>query len=466
MAEEAPHELIIIKREEEEEHAAHSSAWKVAHADFMTAMMAFFLIMWLINVTDDQVRKGISQYFNPIHLSQGSTDLKGLNAPDPNNTQKSGKKGPNTPPEPAAPVNPVQLTAGSGNPAPAPAPATKAIADNGASSAPPTAGSGAAAAAATSAGTAAAGSAAQPAPLPAAAAATLPVTAGNSPGAGGAAYQDPYAALAKTDQGAGPGIATSPDTVPGDPRALGAAGGSAARDPFDPMYWQLTQLPPARADNPGSPGTIGQSPPATGQPDVRAVSSAAAPAAATTAPAKPADASIPPPATPNIAEPADAAASPDSVAAAKVIADTVAKTASPLLAGAAPQVSVKATAEGTLIGLTDDAAYSMFPVGSTTPDAKVVALMGKIAGALAKQPGDVIIRGYTDGRPFHTADNDNWRLSAARARTAYDLLTAAGLAESRVVSIEGHADRDLLNPADPYAAENRRIEILLKVDGK
>ena len=63
------HELIIVRRHEEEEHAHHSSAWKVAHADFMTAMMAFFLIMWLINVTDDEVRKGISQYFNPIHLS-------------------------------------------------------------------------------------------------------------------------------------------------------------------------------------------------------------------------------------------------------------------------------------------------------------------------------------------------------------------------------------------------------------
>ena len=46
------HELIIVKRHDDEEHEHHSSAWKVAHADFMTAMMAFFLIMWLVNVTD------------------------------------------------------------------------------------------------------------------------------------------------------------------------------------------------------------------------------------------------------------------------------------------------------------------------------------------------------------------------------------------------------------------------------
>ncbi len=44
---EGGHELIIVRRHEEEEHEHHSSAWKVAHADFMTAMMAFFLIMWL-----------------------------------------------------------------------------------------------------------------------------------------------------------------------------------------------------------------------------------------------------------------------------------------------------------------------------------------------------------------------------------------------------------------------------------
>jgi chemotaxis protein MotB len=45
---------------------------------------------------------------------------------------------------------------------------------------------------------------------------------------------------------------------------------------------------------------------------------------------------------------------------------------------------------------------------------------------------------------------------------AYYTLLRGGLEESRVVAIEGHADRDLKNPADPYAAENRRIEILVK----
>jgi len=43
----------------------HGGAWKVAYADFVTAMMAFFLLMWLLNATTEQQRKGIADYFSP-----------------------------------------------------------------------------------------------------------------------------------------------------------------------------------------------------------------------------------------------------------------------------------------------------------------------------------------------------------------------------------------------------------------
>jgi len=43
----------------------HGGAWKVAYADFVTAMMAFFLLMWLLNATTEQQRKGLSDYFSP-----------------------------------------------------------------------------------------------------------------------------------------------------------------------------------------------------------------------------------------------------------------------------------------------------------------------------------------------------------------------------------------------------------------
>ena len=57
---------VIIKRKKivgGEGH--HGGAWKVAYADFVTAMMAFFLLMWLLNATTEQQRKGIADYFSP-----------------------------------------------------------------------------------------------------------------------------------------------------------------------------------------------------------------------------------------------------------------------------------------------------------------------------------------------------------------------------------------------------------------
>ena len=57
---------IIIRRQSGGEEAAHhGGAWKVAYADFVTAMMAFFLLMWLLNVTTEQQRNGLADYFNP-----------------------------------------------------------------------------------------------------------------------------------------------------------------------------------------------------------------------------------------------------------------------------------------------------------------------------------------------------------------------------------------------------------------
>jgi chemotaxis protein MotB len=57
---------IIIKRKKVVvDGGHHGGAWKVAYADFVTAMMAFFLLMWLLNATTEKQRKGIADYFNP-----------------------------------------------------------------------------------------------------------------------------------------------------------------------------------------------------------------------------------------------------------------------------------------------------------------------------------------------------------------------------------------------------------------
>ena len=61
---------IIIKRVKKSEHEHHGGAWKVAYADFVTAMMAFFLLMWLINTASPEQKKGIADYFAPQSIAQ------------------------------------------------------------------------------------------------------------------------------------------------------------------------------------------------------------------------------------------------------------------------------------------------------------------------------------------------------------------------------------------------------------
>ena len=62
---------IIVKKIIEEGHAGgHGGAWKIALADMMTAMMAFFLLMWLLGATNTDQRKGISDYFKPSALTK------------------------------------------------------------------------------------------------------------------------------------------------------------------------------------------------------------------------------------------------------------------------------------------------------------------------------------------------------------------------------------------------------------
>ena len=66
---EAPVAPIIIKKVQGEEGGGHGGAWKIALADMMTAMMAFFLLMWLLGATSEAKRKSIADYFKPTPKS-------------------------------------------------------------------------------------------------------------------------------------------------------------------------------------------------------------------------------------------------------------------------------------------------------------------------------------------------------------------------------------------------------------
>lgn len=97
------HELVIIRRRGDGEEAPHKGGvWKIAHADFMTALMAFFLVMWLINATDEKTASGIANYFNPMRLSDSNTRPKGvfsMEAGEENEETEEGKESSDKPPK-------------------------------------------------------------------------------------------------------------------------------------------------------------------------------------------------------------------------------------------------------------------------------------------------------------------------------------------------------------------------------
>ncbi|WP_407524588.1 MotB family protein [Methylobacterium oryzisoli] len=419
-----PHEIIIVRRHGGDEDGHHGGAWKIALADFMTAMMALFLVMWLINATSKETKTAVATYFNPLKLAEMSPTRKGLRDPQASE-----------PTEESRPASKLPEGKGTGK-----------------------------------------GEAAPGAP-------------GSASRAREAAlFQDPYAVLARLAAEAEPerpGEAATPDDLRTEIGEPGLSGGEAARDPFDPLYWQVAPLPKPRSDTPGAANTVTPLP-RESRIDARA------PVARETKPAKeaakeaaaqagmkaetpklaglPAKAELartelakPEPAKAEAPKDAASAAEAAETAAAAELKAEIARAVQPLATAApAPKVEVRRTGEGVLISITDELNFSMFGVGSAEPQAKVVKALERIAKILSAKPGRIVIRGHTDGRPFRSETYDNWRLSSARAQMASYMLVRGGVDEARIERIEGHADRQPHNAADPKAAENRRIEILLR----
>ena len=84
-------EIVIVRRHNNDDHGGHhGGAWKIAYADFVTAMMAFFLVMWLINSTNEVTKARVASYFNPIKMTDAAPAGKGLRDADP--TRRSENK--------------------------------------------------------------------------------------------------------------------------------------------------------------------------------------------------------------------------------------------------------------------------------------------------------------------------------------------------------------------------------------
>ena len=393
-------EIIIVRRGGDHEDGHHGGAWKIAFADFMTAMMCFFLVMWLINAANEQTKASVASYFNPVKLVDRNTNKKGLD--DVGDAPTVSGETENTEAKTAA----------------------KAKTD---------------------------------APTHSDAVEETPKHSDAS------FFADPYAVLAEISAETGrqqnlseKGEGGASDSGPAD----GAAGGEAYRDPFAPDFWtnQVAQNVPeaeASADRPEAKEGA--------EPDP--APAAAAPAAAA-APPLPVPAPRPEAPQPSGARAAaHAEAEPPAPAAEKAADEIREKIAENFKPGdkAAEEVSVKATDKGVEISITEGLDFGMFEIGSALPEKALVAAMDKIGAVLKERNGRINIKGHTDARPFHNKAYDNWRLSTARAQAAYYMLVRAGLDEKRVAAISGVADREPKDSADPLAAANRRIEILLEL---
>jgi chemotaxis protein MotB len=457
-----PNLLIIRRGGSAELETPKGGVWKIAYADFMTAMMAFFLVMWLINATSETTKTGVANYFNPIKLASGThLPKKGLQDPEAGEQAENGQEG-HEAAEAAAEHADAEAAQAEGSEHAASEKQARFTEE--------------------------------------------------------ALFRDPYAVLAAIAAGA---EGTTSLVGQGGYGSVGAGGedraGDDYGDPFDPAAWQVTasqaaaehmqgaeddagglveqlrahaateqqaapdaiaagknteaggadaEVEAARADE-----LAGENSPAHGLADSTSPQTAHDGAMAGRASAGNAQASAPGEIASGrqaqlhgagesaSAEPASADA--NDAAATGPLRERIAQ-ALELGSAQAPNVTVESADGGVLISLADQVEFGMFAVGSAEPLPETIAVMARIATLLNAMPGKVVIRGHTDGRPFRSGDYDNWRLSSARAHMAYHMLVRGGLDESRVERIEGYADRALKLPQDPEAAENRRIDILVQ----
>jgi chemotaxis protein MotB len=140
--------------------------------------------------------------------------------------------------------------------------------------------------------------------------------------------------------------------------------------------------------------------------------------------------------------------------------------ADPELEGLGDNLEIDRTAEGLRIQIVDQDDRSMFPRGSADMYGHMGALLEKVAGIVGDVDNRVSISGHTDAAKFRPGSlGDNWTLSSARANAARKVLVDAGLAEPRLARVAGKAATEPHEPADPLAASNRRIGIVLLYAG-
>lgn len=430
-------EIIIVRRNnDDEDEGHHGGVWKIAFADFMTAMMCFFLVMWLINAANEQTRAALASYFNPVKLIDRNTNRKGLEeigqGPQTSTSESNAEKSTD------APAGENDKTSG-----PSTFKNSTDLSD------------------------------------------TRKYSDENF-------FSNPYAVLAEIASETGTMQNISAKGEGGAQLAgpsSGASGGEAYRDPFAPDFWSQQVVTPrigvegdpdeardqpsgaderAAETGPHQLASQGEAEPASGGPAQTRAEEIEAGERAALAPVPELEPlrEIPAPVEPAAdAEPDPPSAETQQAERTRDTAERVRAELSRALAGEGLEASVTVSAgrEGVMISVTDDMRHGMFSIGSAVPGRELVQAMEKIGATLADKPGAIRVHGHTDARPFAGGSYDNWRLSTARAHAAQYMLVHGGLEESRISEVAGFADRRLKIAEDPFAAANRRIDILLEV---
>lgn len=416
-----PNEIIIVKRRGGNHSGHHGGAWKIAYADFMTAMMAFFLVMWLVNASNDETRAAVASYFNPIRLTDNKPAARGLRELD-QSTQGS--------------------VVGS----------NQSTTDGAGFSAGPQSGGGD----------------------------DPDSSTGKTSEYSDADYfENPYSVLAEialeTGQQTNVSAAGEGGASTAGP-ATGASGGEAYRDPFDPDFWSKAVEIKTGAEkegegslealaNSGSREAIEEALAAGREEEAERQ---AAEDLLKKAPDEQTDkVSVAELAEKNNQGKSEMPNATDEALTAELMKATkLREQIETSLNGKDVELgegmSVELAEGGLLISLTGELKGGMFNVGSAVPKRDMVLAMEEIGKLLAERNGNVSIRGHTDARPFAGTEEDNWTLSMDRARSAYFMLVRGGLAEERIEQVSGFADRRLKVEDHPFDDANRRIEILIQ----
>ena len=468
-----PQEIVIIRRKgggDDDGH--HGGVWKIAFADFMTAMMAFFLVLWIVNSSSKETRSSIARYFNPVKLADTTPARKGLQ--DAKELDFDASEGDVGGPKKDDPCGPVDVTGKDGTTKAAKTDSHKTDShktdshkaespkvdphkkEDGKGHGKPDDG----------------GKSAKKSLPPGCVDQQKAVsTQGQQPRySEEALFNDPQAILSEIEkeaQGAAAGkpAVIAPIEVPSRLEMT-----LAFKDPFEPVSPVLVTR--EAVEPTGKPGKT--------QPvkfDKQALPELQSAPAETVLIEEIGSVEPPPkrmtfkPSPWSKAEVQESSALDQGKQAdrTRLQADLAQSLKDELSTRAGPGIEIRAVPEGTLLSLTDDLNFAMFAIGSAEPHPQAIKIMEKIAQVLSKHDGMIVVRGHTDGRQYANGRKDagrydNWRLSADRAQMSYHMLARGGLAPQRLDRIEGHADRKLKRSADPAAAENRRIEILIRAD--